>query len=866
VYVTTLPGTIEAVAVNDPRTSEQYSLDRMKVRDAWGLTTGGKTVVAVLDTGLQWNHPDLQGIVAYNTGEIGSGKESNGRDDDGNGKVDDWRGWDFVSNDNNPSEDNAHGTWVSGIIAATENNGVGVAGVSWSDKVLPVKIMNAAGTGDTSDLVAGIDYAVKRGADVINMSIAGFPYSQAVQDAVNRAWASGAILVASAGNYRTSARTFPADFTNVIGVSATQADDEFANWSNHGSWVEVSAPGTAVTTTNCTFCNTWGEYVAISGTSFSAPNVAGVVSLMRARYPSYTNRQIVDRLYATVDDLGYTGRDLRYGIGRVNAFRAVGGAPGRITHGQGDGLERNNSLPNARTLTLGATVRPSNYPASDVDYFRVTAPRAGRIDVAVTAVVDATRAAKSALPFDPVVQVFDTAGKLLATFDHASDSGATERASVQLAAGASAIVRVANWFPNGSRTAYSILPIFVDNVAPVASSRSPGAGTTGVDADAAVMIQFSEPVSGVTGGTFALRNAAGTIVPSTVSYDASTRVATLRPTATLAGRSTFTVAASGSIRDQAGNPLAGISWSFSTRRAAPRIGGTDRYDTAARLSASRFAPGVPVVYVATGASFPDALSGGPAAAVSGGPILLSGTTAMPARTAAELTRLRPGRIVVLGSAAVVSDAVLSALRSYTSGSVTRIAGRDRYDTAARISASTFAANVPVAYVATGTGFPDALAGGAAAARTRGPVLLARVDVLPQVTLDELQRLKPGRIVVLGGPSVIGDAVLAKLGTLTSGGVTRLHGADRFATSVAVSAATYPSGVGTLYVATGTDFPDGLAAGPVAALAGGPLLLVQRGVLPTSVAAEIRRLNPANVVVVGSSGVVNEAVRSAIEGL
>ncbi|MEO8247563.1 MAG: S8 family serine peptidase [Chloroflexota bacterium] len=864
VYVTTLPGTVAAVAVNDPRTAEQYSLDRMKVREAWSLTTGGATVVAVLDTGLQWDHPDLQGIVAYNTGELGSGKESNGIDDDGNGRVDDWRGWDFVGNDNNPAEDNAHGTWVSGIIAATENNGVGVAGVSWSDKVLPVKIMNASGTGDTSDLVAGIDYAVKRGAKVINMSIAGFPYSQAVQDAINRAWTSGAILVAAAGNYRTSERTFPADFANVVGVSATQADDEFTNWSNFGSWVEVSAPGAAVLTTNCTYCNTWGPYAAISGTSFSSPNVAGVVSLMRARFPAYTNRQIVDRLYATVDDLGYSGRDARYGIGRVNAYRAVGGSPALLTHAQGDSLESNNTFAAARALALGTTIWPSNYPAADVDYYRVTAPRAGRIDVAVSAIVDTARPTKSALPFDPVVQVYDLQGTLLATVDNPSDSSATERASVQLPAGASAVVRVANWFPNGSREAYSILPTYVDNVAPALLARSPAPGADGVDADGPITVQFSEPVTGVGTSTMAVRDSAGTVVPASVRYDAATRVATLLPTTTLPGFDTLRVDVSASVRDLGGNAYPGTSWTFRTRRAAPRIGGTDRYDTAARLSASHYAPGAPVVYVATGAAYPDALSGGAAAALRGGPLLLTRSDSLPGPTAAELARLRPGRIVVLGGPSVVGEAVVTALRTYTAGGVSRIAGIDRYDTAARISAATFAAGVPVVYLATGATFPDALAGGAAAARQHGPILLTRPGVLPPATIAELQRLTPGRIVVLGGPTVVGDGLLAAVDAYTAGSVTRLYGEDRYATSVAVSAATYAGPVETVFIATGTVFPDGLAAGPVAGGAGGPLLLVRPGELPAAVLAELRRLAPSTVVVIGSSGAVGEAVRTAIE--
>ena len=867
VYVTSLPGTVAAVPVSDPLNVQQYSLDRMRVRDAWALSTGGPSTVAVLDTGIQFNHPDLQGIVAYNAGEMGSGKESNGRDDDGNGKVDDWRGWNFVSNTNDPTEDNVHGTWVSGIIGATHDNGIGIAGISWRNKVLPVKIMDGNGTGDTADLAAGIDYAVKRGAKVINMSIAGFPFTQLVQDAIDRAWASGAVLVAAAGNYRSSSPTFPADFAHVIGVTATQADDELTNWSNYGSWVEVAAPGAAVTTTNCNPCNGWGDYAAISGTSFAAPNVAGVVALMRGRYPTLSPQSIVDRLEATADDLGYRGRDDRYGFGRVNALRALGGSATPVTQSQGDALEPNNVLSRAAPIPVGVTTRPNSYPAGDVDVFRVTAPRAGRIDVAVTAVVDTTRPVKSALPFDPVVELYDATGRLVLHIDNPTDSTAVERGSIQLAAGAGAFVRVTNWLPNGVRTAYGITPTFVDNVAPIIAARAPAAGAAGVDADSAITVTFSETVTGVSAYTMAIRNAAGVVLPATVTYDATRRTATLRPRTTLPGRATVKVSLSAStIRDAAGNPFAGASWSFTTRRAAPRVGSVDRYATAALLSASHFARGVPVAYIASGSGFADALSGGSAAAVGPGPLLLTASTALPPATATELARLAPARIVVLGGPAVVSDTVLVALADYTTGSVTRIAGSDRYATAARISAAAFAPGVAVAYVASGGSFPDALAGGAAAAHMHGPILLTKPGILPPATAAELTRLAPGRIVVLGGPSMVSDAVVARLDSLTAGSAARIAGPDRYATAAAVSVSTYPAQVATIYVATGSGFADGLAAGPVAGLAGGPLLLVGRDALPAVVIAEIRRLDPSTVVVVGGSGSVSEAVRSQIEGL
>ena len=172
--------------------------------------------------------------------------------------------------------------------------------------------------------------------------------------------------------------------------------------------------------------------------------------------------------------------------------------------------------------------------------------------------------------------------------------------------------------------------------------------------------------------------------------------------------------------------------------------------------------------MATGQNFPDALAGGPAAGVEGGPILLTDRTVLPAATAAELARLSPGKIVVLGGVGAVSEAVASQLSSYTSGPVVRLAGADRYATAAAISAATFSPGVPVAYVATGQNFPDALAGGSAAAAGGGPILLVSPTSVPAATRAELTRLGPGRVVVLGGAAAVSDAVLVELASFGGG--------------------------------------------------------------------------------------------------
>ncbi len=300
-----------------------------------------------------------------------------------------------------------------------------------------------------------------------------------------------------------------------------------------------------------------------------------------------------------------------------------------------------------------------------------------------------------------------------------------------------------------------------------------------------------------------------------------------------------------------------------------RFAGEDRFATAARVSSASYAPGVPVAYVAAGTAFPDALAAGPAAAREGGPVLLTLGTSLPSATAGELDRLRPARIVVVGGTAMVSDAVVARLRPYaTSGVVTRIAGSDRYATAARTSAAVFTPGVPVAYVATGASFPDALAGGVAAGRQKGPILLVAGGTLPSSTASELARLKPVKIVVLGGAAAVSDAVVSLLRPYATGGsVTRLAGSDRYTTAIAVSQATTGNDAPrTVYVATGANFADGLAGTPAAAKADGPLIILPGGSLPAEVATELRRLNPPRIIILGGTSSVSASVATQIAAL
>ena len=287
-----------------------------------------------------------------------------------------------------------------------------------------------------------------------------------------------------------------------------------------------------------------------------------------------------------------------------------------------------------------------------------------------------------------------------------------------------------------------------------------------------------------------------------------------------------------------------------------RTAGADRYATAVALSAG--APTGGTVFVATGTAFADALAGGPAAAAKKAPVLFVSRDELPAATRQRIIELKPSQLVVLGGPAAVSDAVLSELEGLASGGATRLAGADRYATAAAISSGSFQPLGPVAYIATGGSFPDALAGGAAGAKQGGPVLLVERDAIPSATSTELRRLLPRAIVILGGTGVVSAAVESDLKTYSLQ-VSRVAGADRYESAVAVSKATYPNGASTAYVSTGLNFPDALAGGPFAAAGNGPLLLVPGACLPPSVRDELARLGATKLVLLGGNGAVRGTV-------
>ncbi len=281
------------VAPNDPSLPEQWGLNIIQAPKAWEVTTGEpEVVVAILDTGIELTHPDLKNKVVP--------------------------GYDFVNGDADPSDDHGHGTHVAGIVAAEGNNGQGIAGVAWGSRLMPVRVIGAAGEGTYSDVVDGILFAADHGAKVLNFSIGGYAWSQILDDAVEYAHGKGALLVAAAGNDGTSDPVYPAACPNVIGVAATDPADQIWASANHGSHVRLCAPGTDILST--TLGNGYGR---ATGTSASAAHAAGVAALVFSRNREISNTQVEQMLYATADDLGASGYDPVFGFGRLNAAGAL---------------------------------------------------------------------------------------------------------------------------------------------------------------------------------------------------------------------------------------------------------------------------------------------------------------------------------------------------------------------------------------------------------------------------------------------------------------------------------------------------------------------------------------------------------------
>lgn len=323
---------VESVTPSDPGFVSQWGLESANNVDidagtAWQFSTGSAgTIVAIVDSGIDARHPDLSERLWINPREI----PGNFFDDDGNGLVDDVNGWNFLDNNANLSDDAGHGSHVAGIIAAASDNGVGISGVDWQARIMPLKFIDAAGNGSLSDAVRAIQYAINNGARVINASWGGSTPSKALNDAIRNALNHEVVFVTAAGNESVNNdvyRSYPAAYRlpNVLVVAAVNPGGQLAGFSNFGpKSVDLAAPGVDIRSTL-----PGGNYGTISGTSMAAPFVSGVVSLLVSQNPSASATQLVKRVAGTTKPLASLANRTISG-GMVSAAQALNpGVPTR---------------------------------------------------------------------------------------------------------------------------------------------------------------------------------------------------------------------------------------------------------------------------------------------------------------------------------------------------------------------------------------------------------------------------------------------------------------------------------------------------------------------------------------------------------
>lgn len=371
------------LAPNDPQYGSQYAPQQVNADAAWDTTLGSSSVtVAVVDTGAQYDHPDLQGNFASNPG------------------------YDFVDNDSDPypdaPADEYHGTHVAGIAGGATDNGTGTSGIS-NSTLINGRALDETGRGSTADIADAVEWAADQGADVINLSLGGGGYTSTMKNAVTYATNQGALVVAAAGNNGTGSVGYPAAYDECLAVSSLDPDESLASYSQYGSDIELAAPGTNVLATLPT-----DDYGELSGTSMATPVVAGVAGLALAQW-DLNNTELRDHLKATAVDVGLSSNE--QGSGRVDAANAVSTQPG--SGGGGDGGDGGGGGTGDSTTATASGSLSSSYDYDDYSYnWNYNSPS--------TVVVELD--GPSTADFDLYVNTGTTANAAPSNYDYASTS------------------------------------------------------------------------------------------------------------------------------------------------------------------------------------------------------------------------------------------------------------------------------------------------------------------------------------------------------------------------------------------------------------------------------------------------------------
>ena len=540
-----LPGVIyvepnherHAMAIpNDPYLGNLWGFTNIRAPQAWDATTGDTVTVAVVDTGVNYNHEDLTGKVI--------------------------KGYDYSNNDADPRDDNGHGTHVSGTIAATANNGKGVVGISWGAKILAVKVLNRKGSGTDVSVSNGIRYAADNGAKIISLSLGGAGTSSTLSDAILYAQNKGCLVIAAAGNDGANTVSYPAGDLNVIGVAASTTNDQRASYSNYGWNIDVAAPGgnnDGTASHNIISCYNTNNtsYVWMAGTSMATPHVSGLAALILSRYPDRNNNQLARTIFETADDLGSAGRDDYFGYGRINAERAVktftknkeeddtdtifSGTWSTASSDYASGRAYSYSASSGASVTYpfyGSGIYWVGYKSSSAGIARVYIDDTYQQDTDLYGTLDYQRLLyqKTGLPLGKhQIKIEVTGTKNAASSGNEINVDAFDIATVE------------------------------DTTAPVVTGMIPSDNASKVAPDTKITVTFSEDVdTGTAFSGISVKDASGN--PAIAQKSINKNMLVITPASALSYSTTYTVSIpAGSVKDLSGNPLASDkAFSFST--------------------------------------------------------------------------------------------------------------------------------------------------------------------------------------------------------------------------------------------------------------------------------------------------------------